>query len=209
MKHIVLLGDSIFDNAGYVDAGDSVIDCLQVLLPPDYKATLLAVDGDITDDVYSQLDKLPTDTTYVFLSIGGNDALRIINVLNKSIPTVGDAMHVFSEIREGFTNKYKELISAIHNKVDKLFICTIHDSIPDFEQRALTALAFYNEIILKQAIAKSLPILDLRILCNERKDYSPVSPIEPSKFGAKKIADSIYTIVLQHDFSHVNSVIYS
>ena len=68
MKHIVLLGDSIFDNADYVDAGDSVLDCLQGILPSDYKATLLAVDGDITDDVYSQLDKLPSDVTYAFLT---------------------------------------------------------------------------------------------------------------------------------------------
>ncbi len=209
MKHIVLLGDSIFDNSGYVDAGDSVLDCLQGILPPDYKATLFAVDGDITDDVYSQLDKLPSDVTYGFLSIGGNDALRIINVLNEPISTVGDAMNAFSEIRKDFSDKYKKLISIIHNKVDKLVVCTIHDSIPDFEQRALTALAFYNEIILKQAVAKKLPILDLRLLCNERKDYSTTSPIEPSKFGAKKIANSICTIVLQHDFSHANSTIYS
>ncbi len=209
MKHIVLLGDSIFDNAGYVDAGASVLDCLQGILPPDYKATLLAVDGDITDDVYSQLDKLPTDTNYAFLSVGGNDALRIINVLNESIPTIGDAMSVFSEIRMDFSDKYKKLISTIHKKIDKLIICTIHDSIPDFEQRALTALAFYNEIILKQAIAKNLPILDLRLLCNERKDYSTVSPIEPSKFGSRKIANSICSIVSQHNFSCVNSVVYS
>ena len=30
-KHIVLLGDSIFDNAGYVDEGESVIEQLKKL----------------------------------------------------------------------------------------------------------------------------------------------------------------------------------
>ena len=50
-KHIVLIGYSIFDNGGYVDEGDSVIEQLNLKLAENTKATLLAVDGDVTDDV--------------------------------------------------------------------------------------------------------------------------------------------------------------
>ena len=63
-KHIVLLGDSIFDNAGYVDEGDSVIEQLATKLPNGVKSSLLAVDGDVTNDVYAQLENLPDDATH-------------------------------------------------------------------------------------------------------------------------------------------------
>ena len=44
--HIVLLGDSIFDNASYVLEGESVSDLLAKKLP-NAKITLAAVDGDV------------------------------------------------------------------------------------------------------------------------------------------------------------------
>ena len=91
-KHIALIGDSIFDNGGYVDGGDSVIEQLSLKLAENTKATLLAVDGDVTDDVYAQLENLPDDTTHAFISCGRNDALRIASVLNKPVESVGHAM---------------------------------------------------------------------------------------------------------------------
>ena len=54
MKHIVLAGDSIFDNAGYVDKDDAVIDQTSAKLSGSDKASLIAVDGDITADVLTQ-----------------------------------------------------------------------------------------------------------------------------------------------------------
>ncbi len=207
-KHIVLIGDSIFDNAEYVDQGDSVIEQLQMNISKDCKATLIAIDGDITSDVYAQLALLPVDTTHAFLSIGGNDALRIVNVLLLPTSTVGEAMEIFTEIRLEFQNRYRELISQIKQKVDQLIICTIHDNVPGIESRALTALALFNEIILKEAISKGASIIDLRLLCHEKEDYSPISPIEPSKQGSRKIVEQIVKITNEHDFRHPSSVIY-
>ncbi len=43
--HVVLLGDSIFDNAVYVPGEPSVIEHLRRILPRDWDATLLAIDG--------------------------------------------------------------------------------------------------------------------------------------------------------------------
>ena len=45
MPHIVLLGDSIFDNASYTSGGPDVISQVREILLKDWKATLLAVDG--------------------------------------------------------------------------------------------------------------------------------------------------------------------
>lgn len=55
MTHIVLLGDSIFDNAHYTEGGPDVISQVRQLLPKGWRASLLAVDGATTEDVPSQL----------------------------------------------------------------------------------------------------------------------------------------------------------
>lgn len=146
--------------------------------------------------------------THAYLSIGGNDALRIVNVLQQSVSTVGEAMEIFTEIRLDFQNRYRELITQIKQKVDKLVICTVHDSVPDFEPRALTALTMFNEIILKEAFAINASVIDLRLLCNEKEDYSIISPIEPSRQGARKIVEQIVRITNEHDFVQPTSKVY-
>ncbi|XFA73421.1 hypothetical protein RYO59_001667 [Thermosynechococcaceae cyanobacterium Okahandja] len=57
MTHIVLFGDSIFDNQPYVPEGQAVIHQLRTKFPPDSTATLLAVDGAIARDIPSQFRK--------------------------------------------------------------------------------------------------------------------------------------------------------
>ena len=47
----------------------------------------------------------------------------------------------------------------------------------------------YNEIILKEAFAINASVIDLRLICNEKEDYSTISPIEPSGQGARKIVE--------------------
>ena len=41
-----------------------------------WRASLLAVDGATTDDVPSQVQRVPADASHVVLSVGGNDVLR-------------------------------------------------------------------------------------------------------------------------------------
>ena len=195
MKHVVLIGDSIFDNAGYVAEGDSVIDQLQSQLPEGVKASLLAVDGDIIDDVHDQINDLPTDATHVFLSVGGNDALRIARIMNEKVHTVGEAMEIFTEIKSDFQARYRNLLTQIKEKVTNLYICTVHDTVPNIESRSLTALALFNEVILREAFTIGADLIDLRIICNEVTDYSSVSPIEPSKSGGGKIVRRIVGIM--------------
>jgi hypothetical protein len=46
--HIALLGDSIFDNRAYTGGKPDVIAHLRPMVPPGWKASLLAIDGSIT-----------------------------------------------------------------------------------------------------------------------------------------------------------------
>ena len=75
MKHIVLLGDSIFDNGAYVDGGPDVIKQLRSKLPQDWQASLLAVDGSVTTNVIDQIAGIPAAATHLIVSVGGNDGL--------------------------------------------------------------------------------------------------------------------------------------
>jgi ABC-type dipeptide/oligopeptide/nickel transport system permease subunit len=59
MKHIVLLGDSVFDNAAYVAGGPDVIQQVRERLPAGWRATLRAVDGSVIGSVERQLHLLP------------------------------------------------------------------------------------------------------------------------------------------------------
>ena len=78
-KHIVLAGDSIFDNQSYVPGQPDVAKQLKNYFGGNVDVTLLAIDGDITVGVEDQLKRLPAETSHLFISVGGNDALNIAN----------------------------------------------------------------------------------------------------------------------------------
>jgi hypothetical protein len=92
MTHIVLLGDSIFDNSPYTAGGPDVISQVRQLLPEDWRASLLAVDGAMTKDVAFQLRRLPQDASHLVLSVGGNDALTSSSVLRTTADCTAQAV---------------------------------------------------------------------------------------------------------------------
>ena len=72
----------------------------------------------------------------------------------------------------------------------------------------LAALATFNDVIIDEAVRATLPILDLRRICDENADYSDISPIEPSAVGSAKIARAIWRIIETHDFSSPHTVVF-
>jgi hypothetical protein len=109
MSHVVLLGDSIFDNALYVPDRPPVIEQVRRGLPTGWKATLLAVDGHTVEHISTQLPRIPTDATHLVLSIGGNNALMAGEFLRELTKTVWDAQTllagVFLTVFEPNTNR--------------------------------------------------------------------------------------------------------
>lgn len=208
MPHVVLLGDSIFDNGVYVPGHPAVIEQLRAALPGGWKATLLAVDGNIAIDVVRHLERLPADATHLAISTGGNNALIASSVLHQPARTVSEALHELADIQGDFRREYREMLGEVLARRLPTIVCTIYDSIPGLELDAVCALALFNEVILREAIAAGLPVLDLRLVCTERTDYSPFSPIEPSHMGGQKIAAALGHVLLAHDFARRESVIY-
>jgi hypothetical protein len=189
MAHLVLLGDSILDNRAYVSGGPAVIDQVSRALPPGWRTTLAAVDGATIASVRLQLKSAPTDATHLVVSAGGNDALRAASMLDEPASTIAQAVERLATLREAFALSYRALLDAVQAFPAQVAVCTIYDpnyQDPRRQRLAVTALAVLNDIILREAFTRGLPIIDLRLICNETRDYA--NPIEPSSHGGRKIA---------------------
>jgi hypothetical protein len=209
MGHVVLLGDSIFDNARYVPDRPAVIEQLRQSLPPGWLATLLAVDGHMTEDVAGQLAGLPHDATHLVVSAGGNDALGESSILGEPACTVGDALALVYGALSRFRRSYSAMLQALAAAGKPTTVCTVYDAIPDLGSAERAALAGFNEVILREAVSAGLPLIDLRLVCDRPGDYSHVSRIEPSMVGGAKISRVIADVVTRHDFGQRRSTIYA
>ena len=209
MGHIVLLGDSIFDNARYVPDRPPVIEQVRRRLPAGWVATLLAVDGHLASDVERQLPRLPADATHLFVSAGGNDALGASGILHEQVSSVGEAMALLHQAQVEFGNDYRTMLQQVLRLAKPTAVCTIYDAVPDLELESRMALGAFNEVILLNAFLAGLPVIDLRLLCTQPADYSPLSSIEPSVTGGAKIARVIAEVATLHDFSQSRSMIYA
>jgi hypothetical protein len=201
MSHLVLLGDSILDNAAYVPGRPAVIDQVRNRLPAGWKATLSARDGSVINDVLGQLDCLSTDTTHLALSAGGNDVLCEIGLLQEPVRTVGDGLRLLAELRDRFAHDYRRLLEAIRNRDLPTVVCTIYDPCsPDEELQleAVAALGLFNDRIIGLAREYGFPVIELRAICTEIADFA--NAIEPSSAGGAKIAQAICAVVTRHDF---------
>ncbi len=201
MKHIVLMGDSIFDNVTYTQGGPSVIDQLQSELSSGDRASLLAVDGDTTINVAAQIRRVPSTASHLVLSVGGNDALRQLDTLQTPARTVYKALETLADMAARFNADYRNMLKQVVDIHKPLMLCTIYDSVPGLTPALQTALTLFNDVIVRAAIENALPVLDLRIICREAEDYSALSPIEPSSHGGAKIAKAIARALSTHDDS--------
>jgi hypothetical protein len=69
----------------------------------------------------------------------------------------------------------------------------------------MAGLALFNDVITREAFARGLPLIDLRLVFSEGADFA--NPIEPSVQGGGKIAAAIMRLVLEHDFRGGRSAI--
>ena len=201
MPHVVLLGDSIFDNKAYVGSGPDVIAQVREDLPPGWSATLCAVDGATTAGVRGQLARVPSDATHLVLSVGGNDALGYSGVLGRPARSFAEVLDQLGEVSRTFERDYRAMLETVLGRALPTAICTIYNpSYPDALRQRITvaALTFMNDPIVRIAAEKGLPLIDLRLICTDPADYA--NPIEPSSRGGEKIAAAISGLVLNHDF---------
>jgi hypothetical protein len=200
MPHVVLLGDSIFDNGAYVPGGPDVGAQLRGRLPAAWETTLCAVDGAVVADVERQLANLPAGATHLVLSVGGNDALAWLGVLDRGAASVAEVLDLLAGIGDGFERQYRHMLWQVLGLGLPVVVCTIYNGrLGDeaLQRRAQTALTIFNDVVLRSASAAGLPCIELRHVCTEAGDYA--NPIEPSVQGGGKIAAAIADVLLRGD----------
>lgn len=190
-SHVVLLGDSIFDNGAYIGGGPDVAAQLRGELSEGWSATMLAVDGDVAAGVVRQLRRLPATASHLVISAGGNDALGYSGLLSEGAVTVADALAKLAAAQDSFAAGYTAMAEAVAALGLPTAVCTIYDT-PASEpnQRIIrTALAVFNDVITRAAFTSGFSVVDLRLVCDDDGDYA--NPIEPSVQGGAKIARAV------------------
>jgi len=179
---VILMGDSVLNNANYVPTGKSVYDSLKPKLS---KGINLAKDGATINDLYGQLDKISYDlnntNTYIFISAGGND------ILNKRTELTSN------EIKRLF-NTYIDFLKALRIKLGSAKINIVNLYLPTNPryQTYKTSVDQWNQLIKEYSskIGEMYNIVDLHTLLTSPEDF--VYDIEPSETASLKIASLIY-----------------
>jgi lysophospholipase L1-like esterase len=194
--HLVLLGDSIFDNGAYVRGGPDVCAQVRAAMPTGWTATLRAIDGSTSTDIEPQLRNLPPDATHLILSVGGNDALMREDVLRATVRTSAEAFLLLAGAVDDFERSYRAAIRAVRAVGKPVVLCTIYNgnfTPPEYQRCVRVAVAAYDDVILRVAAEVQLPVIDLRGICAEPEDYA--NDIEPSVVGGAKIATAVVRAV--------------
>jgi hypothetical protein len=170
MAHIVLVGDSIFDNARYTKGGPDVIAQVRQLVPAGWQASLLAVDGSTTESVPEQLNNLPSDASHLVLSVGGNDAIMNADVLRMPAQSTGHALQALHDVSQKFYRSYRSAVAACVQSGLPVTICTVYNGCfpdPEYQRLISTALMVFNDVILRVGIEHGLTMIDLHwfVLC--------------------------------------------
>jgi hypothetical protein len=209
MTHIVLLGDSVFDNAAYVSSRQEVVEKLRARLSPGWRATLNAQDGAVVVDVRRQVERTPPAATHLVVSVGGNDALQNLGILNERVSSVAGALAKLESIQRQFRRAYRSMLDEVLRRELPTAICTIYEGrFPDPQSRlANVGLTVLNDVITREAVARGVPVIDLRVLFDDDADYA--NAIEPSAAGGDKLARTVVRLVAEHDFAAGHCRIYA
>ncbi|MBK6688369.1 MAG: SGNH/GDSL hydrolase family protein [Deltaproteobacteria bacterium] len=189
-QHLVLVGDSVFDNRAYTRGEPEVAVHLREILAS-WDVTLRAVDGTTTVDLGPQLAEFPGDATQVVVSVGGNDALENVDLLELSVGTTAEALDMFDQRVSAFEVRYRAVVEAVVALGRPTTLCTVYNG--NFEgaqaRRIRIALMMFNDVVLRTALSFGLNVIELRQVCDEPVDFA--NPIEPSGVGGRKIAFAI------------------
>src|SRR5262249_15412972 len=119
-----------------------------------------------------------------------------------SVHSLSEALNLVATVTTGFRERYQAILKHVLDRGCATAVSTIYyPRLPDadLQRVAVTALGFFNDVIISEAIQHGLPILDLRFSCNEDADFA--NPIEPSAAGSAKIAKAIENLLTEHDFA--------
>ena len=130
------------------------------------------------------------------LSVGGNDALMHLRILEAPVSSMANAIEALADMASDFERRYRLAIAACLDTALPLVVCTVYNGCFDdrsFQRLASATLTMFNDAIIRVAIERALPVIDLRLVCDTAEDYA--NQIEPSSVGGAKIARVIVGLI--------------
>ena len=187
-ESIVLFGDSILKNNSYVSNGKGIDELLEER--NNGKIYSLAENHSKIVDIYSQIDKIPSDlnndSTVIFLSAGGNDILSFY--VDQEEDTTND-----TALNPMFS-AYKKLVESIQTKMNNATIILLDIYYPDniTYKQFHPIIKEWNQKIYEYANTKNYNVLKISTQLIQPIDFT--MGIEPSATGGEKIANMILNI---------------
>lgn len=181
VTHIVLLGDSIFQNNNYVPKSKSVEYLLKEKLS--IPSLVLAQDNAIIYDIPKQYNSMPLNlnakTTNLYISIGGNDLLNLYehNNTNNS--------KLFNMVWEIYKKTILMLIDSTQCNIILTDIYFITD--PNYS-KYIPMIKKWNSNLYQFAGQHKLNVFKISKILTQPKDFT--NSIEPSVIGGNKMVNS-------------------
>jgi hypothetical protein len=104
-----------------------------------------------------------------------DDTLEEAGVLDENARSVGIALDKLAAVRERFLRAYRAMLSQVMDKKLPTAVCTIYEArFPDADlrRRGAAALTLLNECITREAFARDLTLIDLRLICDSDADFA-------------------------------------
>ena len=183
IRHLVLLGDALQN----IEMGEEA----ETLLVPrprnPWKLTVLEPPQLLQQ---RRVRAIPSEATHIGICVDGGWAIETSGLLKGGARSISDALGSLAAAADQFEEAFARLIAAAVEAGVPTIVCTL---VPARHQEAsrqrvaATALAIFNDRILRSATAAKLSIVDLRLVCDEEGDYASETLL--SRSGVRKVAN--------------------
>ena len=183
IRHLVLLGDALHN----IDMGEEPETVLVPRPRNPWKLTVLEPPQLLQR---RPVRAIPSEATHIGICVDGGWAIETSGLLKRGAQSISDALDSLAAAADQFEEAFARLIAAAVEAGVPTIVCTL---VPARHQEALrrrvaaTALAIFNDRILRSASAAKLSIVDLRLVCDEDGDYASETLL--SRAGVRKVAN--------------------
>lgn len=203
IRHLVLLGDALQN----IDLGSGEVERALVPRPRNpWKLTVVQVLETLRR---GHVREIPEDATHVVISIEGAWAIEVSGLLQVGARTISEALEALCTAADEFEGILAGMIAAARETGLPTVVCTLVPARyvkPAQHRVAATALAIFNDRVVRRAFAARLPIVDLRMVCDEDGDYASETLL--SRAGVRKAANVIRAALYEVSVSAERTRVY-